>query len=99
MMFQELDGSYARYQQAENIPGLVYGVVQDGKLAHVKGMGITSTETRAPVGPETFFRIASMTKCVTTLAILLLRDQGRLTLDAPVESLVPSAGKLALPTA
>jgi D-alanyl-D-alanine-carboxypeptidase/D-alanyl-D-alanine-endopeptidase len=98
MMFQDLDAIYARYQQAENIPGLVYGVVQNGKLAHVKGMGITSLQTKAPVGPETFFRIASMTKCVTTLAVLLLRDRGKLSLDASVESLVPSVGKLKLPT-
>jgi D-alanyl-D-alanine-carboxypeptidase/D-alanyl-D-alanine-endopeptidase len=99
MMFQDLDAIYARYQQAENIPGLVYGVVHNGNLAHVKGMGVASLETKAPVGPETFFRIASMTKCVTTLAVLLLRDRGKLSLDAAVESLVPSFAKVKLPTA
>jgi CubicO group peptidase (beta-lactamase class C family) len=98
-MFQDLDAIYARYQQAENIPGLVYGVVQGGKLAHVKGMGVASLETQASVEPETFFRIASMTKCVTSLAVLLLRDRGKLSLDAPVASLVPSFAKLRLPTA
>jgi len=98
-MFQDLDAIYARYQQAENIPGLVYGVVQNGKLAHVQGMGVAALETQAPVGPETFFRIASMTKCVTTLAVLLLRDQGKLSLDDTVAGLVPSFAKLKLPTA
>ncbi|MDQ7246883.1 serine hydrolase domain-containing protein [Dongia sedimenti] len=98
-MFQDLDAIYARYRQAENIPGLVYGVIQGGKLAHVKGLGIASLETKAPVEAETFFRIASMTKCVTSLAVLLLRDRGRLSLDATVESLVPGFAKLLLPTA
>jgi CubicO group peptidase (beta-lactamase class C family) len=98
-MFQDLDAVYAQFQQAENIPGLVYGVIQGGKLAHVKGMGVASLETNAPVQPETFFRIASMTKCVTSLAVLLLRDRGRLSLDSTVESLVPSFAKLRLPTA
>jgi CubicO group peptidase (beta-lactamase class C family) len=98
-MFQELDAIYARYQQAENIPGLVYGVIQGGALAHAKGLGVASLETKAPVQPETFFRIASMTKCVTSLAVLLLRDRGKLSLDATVESLVPSFAKLRLPTA
>jgi CubicO group peptidase (beta-lactamase class C family) len=97
-MFQDLDAVYARYQQAENIPGLVYGVVQGGTLVHVKGIGVASLETRAPVLPETFFRIASMTKCVTALAVLLLRDRGKLSLDATVASLVPSFAKVRLPT-
>ena len=50
-MFQELDAIYARYQQAENIPGLVYGVIQGGALAHAKGLGVASLETKAPVVP------------------------------------------------
>ena len=97
-MFQDIDAIYARFQQAENIPGLVYGVIQGGKLAHVKGLGVASRETQAPVEAETFFRIASMTKCVTALAVLLLRDRDKLALDATVESLVPSFAKLRLPT-
>jgi CubicO group peptidase (beta-lactamase class C family) len=99
MMFEDLDAIYARYQQAEHIPGLVYGVVQDGKLVHVKGMGVASLETQAAVSPETFFRIASMTKCVTTLAVLQLRDRGKLSLDDTVASLVPAVARLKLPTA
>jgi len=98
-MFQNLDAIYERFLEAENIPGLVYGVVQGGKLVHVRGLGVAALETKAPVGPETFFRIASMTKCVTALAVLLLRDRGKLPLDARVESLVPAFAKIALPTA
>jgi CubicO group peptidase (beta-lactamase class C family) len=97
-MFENLDAIYARYREAERIPGLVYGVVRDGKLVHVKGIGVAALESQAPVGPETFFRIASMTKCVTSLAVLLLRDRGKLPLDARVESLVPAFAKVALPT-
>jgi D-alanyl-D-alanine-carboxypeptidase/D-alanyl-D-alanine-endopeptidase len=98
-MFEQLDAIYARYREAGHIPGLVFGVVRDGKLAYAKGLGVASLESKAPVGPETFFRIASMTKCVTALAVLLLRDRGRLSLDATVESLVPGFAKLRLPTA
>jgi CubicO group peptidase (beta-lactamase class C family) len=99
MMFQDLDPLYARFREAENIPGLVYGVVQAGELVHVNGLGAASLETKAPVQAETFFRIASMTKCVTSLAVLLLRDRGALSLDATLESLVPSFAKIVLPTA
>src|SRR4051812_7936835 len=97
-MFEGLDAIYARFQQAENIPGLVFGVVRDGQLAYVKGLGVASLESKAPVLPETFFRIASMTKCVTSLGILLLRDRGKLALDTPVASLVPSFADIRLPT-
>ncbi len=98
-MFQDLDAIYARYQQAEHIPGLVYGVIQGGQLVHVQGLGVAALDSKAPVQPDTFFRIASMTKCVTSLAVLLLRERGKLSLDASVESLVPSFAKLRLPTA
>ncbi len=98
-MFQDLDAIYTRYQQAEHIPGLVYGVIQGGQLVHVQGLGVAALDSKAPVQPDTFFRIASMTKCVTSLAVLLLRDRGKLSLDASVESLVPSFAKLRLPTA
>ena len=98
-MFPALDAFYQRYQKAENLPGLVYGVVREGRLVHVQGMGLASVETGAPVQAETFFRIASMTKVVTALAVLLLRDRGALSLDATLESFVPSFAKIGLPTA
>jgi len=98
-MFPTLDAIYERYRKAENIPGLVYGVVQKGELVHVKGLGVASAELGTSVQPETFFRIASMTKVVTALAVLLLRDRGVLTLEAPVASLVPGFAKVRLPTA
>src|SRR5438034_10785042 len=96
--FQALDEIYARYQAAEKIPGLVFGVVRNGALAYAKGLGITSVDTKAPVGPETFFRIASMTKVITSLGILLLRDRGKLALDAPVKDFLGGFGDQRLPT-
>jgi CubicO group peptidase (beta-lactamase class C family) len=96
--FQALDAIYARYQETEKIPGLAFGVVRDGTLAYAKGLGIVSTETKAAVGPETFFRIASMTKVVTAIGILLLRDRGKLALDAPLKSFLSGFGDERLPT-
>ncbi len=48
--FQALDEIYARYQEAEKIPGLAFGVVRNGSLAYAKGLGIVSVESKAPVG-------------------------------------------------
>lgn len=96
--FQALDDIYARYQEAEKIPGLAFGVVRNGRLAYAKGLGIVSVDSKAPVGTETFFRIASMTKVVTAMGILLLRDRGALTLDAPVKDFIGGFGDQRLPT-
>jgi CubicO group peptidase (beta-lactamase class C family) len=96
--FEALDAIYAQYQQAERLPGLAFGVVRDGKLAYAKGLGIVSVDTKAPVGIETFFRIASMTKVVTAMGILLLRDRGRLSLQAPIKDFIGGFDEERLPT-
>jgi CubicO group peptidase (beta-lactamase class C family) len=96
--FQALDEIYARHQEAEKIPGLSFGVVRNGQLAYAKGLGIVSVDSKAPVGTETFFRIASMTKVVTAMGILLLRDRGKLELDAPVKDFLAGFGDQRLPT-
>jgi D-alanyl-D-alanine-carboxypeptidase/D-alanyl-D-alanine-endopeptidase len=88
-IFAELDAACQAFAQQENIPGLVAGIVQGGRLAHVTTVGVADIEAARPVGAATAFRIASMTKNMTALAVLSLRDQGRLSLDAPVSEYVP----------
>lgn len=83
---------------AERMPGAVMGVIIDGELAWVKATGIRETESKAPVTPETVFRIASMTKSFTAMAILKLRDEGKLSLDDPVSRYVPEFADLPYPT-
>jgi CubicO group peptidase (beta-lactamase class C family) len=68
---------------------MVWGVVRDGRLVHVKGAGVQDVESKRPVTADTLFRIASMTKAFTALSILKLRDDGKLALDAPAETYVP----------
>jgi hypothetical protein len=81
--FPEVEEVFERYQQDRGIPGLVFGIVIDGDLAYVKGLGVRNRESSEPVTPETVFRIASMTKSFTALAILKLRDEGRPTHSRP----------------
>jgi D-alanyl-D-alanine-carboxypeptidase/D-alanyl-D-alanine-endopeptidase len=87
--FAATDRIFDEYRLDAHIPGLVYGIVADGKLVHVKAFGIQDTETQRPVTPETLFRIASMTKAFTALTVLKLRDDGKLRLDALAEDYVP----------
>jgi CubicO group peptidase (beta-lactamase class C family) len=96
--FPELDRMLDSYRTQRGIPGLVYGVVIDGETAHVHVSGVRDVPANAPVTPDTVFRIASMTKSFTTLAILKLRDEGRLSLDDPAAKWVPELAGLEYPT-
>ncbi len=85
----EIRAGFARFARENHVPGLVWGVVADGRLVLVEGIGVRSLESRAPVDADTRFRIASMSKAFTALTLLGLRDEGRLRLDEPAETYVP----------
>ena len=85
----EIDKACTAFAQPENLPGLLAGIVQDGRLAHLTTLGQADREAGRAVTPQTAFRIASMTKSTTALAILALRDAGKLALDAPLADTLP----------
>src|SRR5258707_3082396 len=97
--FPEIEKIFERYQQQRGVPGLVFGVVVDGELVLVKGYGVRDRQTNDKVTPDTLFRIASMTKSFTTLAILQLRDEGKLSLEDPVSKWIPQFARMQYPTA
>jgi len=87
--FTTLDTDFAKWMEEAHVPGLVWGIVKDGKLVHVRAMGVQDVEGKSPVTTDTAFRIASMTKAFTGYSILKLRDEGKLRLDDPVSKYVP----------
>ena len=93
-----IDAHFREFMEAGHVPGLVYGIVRDGRLAHVGTMGVQDLEHDRPVSANSLFRIASMSKAFTALAILKLRDEGSLTLDAPAETYVPELRNWRYPT-
>ncbi|MBN8247119.1 MAG: beta-lactamase family protein [Verrucomicrobia bacterium] len=94
----KLDAVYERHALTHHLPGYAYGVVVDGRLIHSRAWGLARIEPAIPVTTDTRFRIASMTKSVTALAILKLRDAGKLTLEDPLERHVRAFRKAGLPT-
>jgi CubicO group peptidase (beta-lactamase class C family) len=96
--FPEIDRALREFATREHVPGAALGVVVDGKLAHVAVSGVRDITSKAPVDADTVFRIASMTKSFTAMAILKLRDEGKLSLDDPAERYVPELKTLAYPT-
>jgi CubicO group peptidase (beta-lactamase class C family) len=84
-----VDSVMRAFAAANRVPGIAYGVIVDGRLLHVAATGLREVPTKAPVDTSTVFRIASMTKSFTAVAILQLRDAGKLSLDDPAERYVP----------
>ncbi|MFL5537365.1 MAG: serine hydrolase [Longimicrobiaceae bacterium] len=78
------------------IPGGVVGVVKDGRLVLVRGYGYADSTAHIPVSPDALFRIASVSKPITSAAVLKLVEQGKLRLDDKAFSLLsdltPPAG-------
>lgn len=89
--FPVIDKIYKDYAEQNHFPGLVYGIVADGKLVHTGGVGYSRIADKTEATSKSAFRIASMSKSFTAMAILKLRDEGRLRLDDPISLYIPEA--------
>jgi CubicO group peptidase (beta-lactamase class C family) len=93
--YPELERIAARWAETRGVPGLAWGVVIDGELVRTGSAGFADVEGKRPIDPDSVFRIASMTKSFTALAILMLRDEGKIELDAPASRYVSELASLA----
>ena len=96
--YPAVDSLMRPFAARAEVPGAAWGVVVNGRLAHVGTYGLRDVAGGSPVERSTVFRIASMTKSFTALAILQLRDAGRLRLDDPAELHVPELAALRPPS-
>ena len=96
--YPAIDRLMREFARRSRVPGAAWGIVVDGQLAHAGTAGARALAPRSPVDTGTVFRIASMTKSFTAAAVLQLRDEGRLSLDAPAERYVPELAGLRYPT-
>jgi CubicO group peptidase (beta-lactamase class C family) len=87
---QRLDRHFARYVDDGRLPGWLITVSRHGRLAHVSWYGSRDREAGLPVEAGTLWRIYSMTKPVTSVAAMMLYEQGRLELTDPVSTFIPS---------
>lgn len=79
-----------RYIQPGKIPGALTLVARRGEIAYVKAQGLMDVERNKPVRRDTVFRIYSMTKPITSIAMMQLYEQGRFLLDDPVHKYIPA---------
>ena len=80
--------------KARNIPGMAYGIVVDDELVVASASGFINLEKKIPATTSSCFRIASMTKSFTAMAIMKLRDEGKLSLSDPVIRYIPEMSGL-----
>ena len=97
--FPVIDKIFKQYADSNHLPGVGYGLVVDGKLVYKGNIGYTDIEKKTPVTSSSLFRIASMSKSFASMAILKLRDEGKLNLDDPVYLYIPELKNLKYPTA
>jgi len=77
---------------AGKIPGAVALIIKDGKTVYHKSFGYADIASQAPMQNDKIFRIASMTKAVTTVAVMTLYERGRFQLNDPVSRYIPEFG-------
>ena len=97
--FPAIDNIFKQFAEEQHLPGVAYGLVVDGKLLYKGNIGYTDIEKKIPVTSSSLFRIASMSKSFASMAILKLRDEGKLNLDDPVYRFIPELKNLKYPTA
>ncbi|HSB92716.1 MAG TPA: serine hydrolase domain-containing protein, partial [Flavitalea sp.] len=84
-----IDSMFSSFARAQHFPGLSYALIADGKVVHTGNVGLINIEKKIPSSSNAAFRIASMSKSFTAMAILKLRDMGRLNLDDPAYKYIP----------
>ncbi len=89
---RRIDRHLARYVDDGRLPGWLITVSRHGRLAHVSCYGSRDLEAGLPVEPDTLWRIYSMTKPLTSVAAMMLYEEGLLELTDPVSSFIPSFG-------
>jgi len=88
-----LNAVVKRYVDEGRIAGVVTLVARGGRLAHLEAVGQADREAKIPMKPDTIFRIASMSKAITSVAAMMLVEEGRLGLTDPVSRYIPSFKK------
>lgn len=77
---QDLDKVFEEWKNASK-PGVAAAIIKDGKVVYLKGFGSANIEAGTPITPQTKFQLGELSKQFTTLAILVLEAQGKITMN------------------
>ena len=88
----KIDSHFNRYVDEGRLAGYAVAVARHGKVAHFSMYGSKDSETGAPITDDTMYRIYSMSKPITSVALMILVEQGLLQLTDPVSKFIKSFG-------
>ncbi len=91
-----IDPRVQKFIEAKQISGAVTLVARRGEVVHHRAAGLASIKAGTAMATNTLFAIASMTKPIAATAVMILQDEGRLSVDDPVAKYIPSFSKTAL---
>src|SRR5829696_6399463 len=86
---QRINELVQRYIDSNQISGAVTMVSRKGRVAHFEAHGLMDIDARTPMRKDAIFRMASMSKPVTAVAVLMLMEEGKLRLTDPVSQFIP----------
>jgi CubicO group peptidase (beta-lactamase class C family) len=89
-----------RHIKAGNVAGAVTLVARRGKIAHFEAQGVMDVDTKKPMAKDNLFRLASMSKPITGVAVMMLVEEGKVRLTDPVSRFIPefaNLNKVAMP--
>ena len=91
--FPVIEKLYQDYAEKNHFPAISFGVIAGGQLVYSGNVGNSNIANKTAATSKTLFRIASMSKSFTAMAILKLRDEGKLNLTDPVSKYIPEMNK------
>ena len=77
------------YVDKGNLPGFLTVVARRGKIVHFETIGMRDVENKKPIEPDTIFRIYSMSKPITSVAVMMLYEEGKFQLNTLVSKFIP----------
>ena len=77
------------YVDKENLPGFLTVIARRGKIVHFETVGMRDIENKKPIASDTIFRIYSMSKPITSVAVMMLYEEGHFQLGTPVSKFIP----------
>lgn len=93
-----LDSSINTLIADQRIPGAVVLLIKDGRVAYEKAYGARDAGTKAPVRTDDIFRMASQTKAITSIAAMMLWEEGKFQLDDPIDRYLPEFRRMTVMT-
>ncbi len=90
---ERIDNAMNEWVQKEWMNGAVAMIVHDGKIVYHKAAGYNDLASKTPLQKDGIFRIASQTKAITSVAIMMLFEEGKLLLDDPISKYIPTFNK------